>query len=185
VSEITTYLHLIDTKKSIVGEKTPEYCSMSKERIQVLKKLCPDIRVILMLRNPVERAISELKHMRLRKRDYGINEQVEFLIRNCTKYNYMNTVSKWKEILSPEQFMIINYDALASNGEKIINETTKFIGIPRLRDFHIDPNKKFGEGVKIDIDESVLEQVDCLCESDIDYWKNAVNGDVYRNGRWV
>ena len=184
-SEIITYLYMIDTKRRIVGEKTPEYCSMNRERLHILKELSPDIRVILMLRNPVERAISELKQMRLRKRGCKVNEQVGFLIKNSTKYNYMETVSKWEETLSPEQFMIINHDALGSNGERIINETIEFIGIPPLREFHKDPREKFGEGMKIDIDERVLEQINRLYKDDLDYWEKAVDGDVYKNGRWV
>jgi hypothetical protein len=58
----------------VTGEKTPSYC-YKPDTIQTISEYIPDVKIILCLRNPVDRAIS---HFELHKRWGRIKTHAEF-----------------------------------------------------------------------------------------------------------
>lgn len=64
IRRIDDYNHLFTwTKKNILWEKSPCYLYYYKESINNIKKyFWEDIKIIILLRNPVERAFSQYKH---------------------------------------------------------------------------------------------------------------------------
>lgn len=56
-----------DVKGKIKGEITPAYSILNIERIKFIHLLMPDVRLIFIMRNPIERAWSEAIHNLLRK----------------------------------------------------------------------------------------------------------------------
>ena len=55
---------------SVTGEITPEYSTISDKGIDHILKLCPDIKVIYIIRDPVKRAASQLKMNMVRNGDF-------------------------------------------------------------------------------------------------------------------
>lgn len=58
------YLSLFRHFKGITGEITPSYSMLKKVDIQKMYALSPDAKLILMLRNPIDRAWSHYRHIK-------------------------------------------------------------------------------------------------------------------------
>jgi hypothetical protein len=127
-----------------VGEFTPNYFWTSTEPREIeesdlnrdIPKLVhnhyPDIKLVLSLRNPVDRAISAYYHLiRMRlisphsrildvKDRYGI----------VSMGFYALHLSRWREVFPPDQFLILLYEEdIAHNKEQTLRRVYRFIGV--------------------------------------------------------
>lgn len=126
----------------LIGEKTPDYFSLTRTGDQLIPKLLheylPEVKLIVMLRSPVERAISAVKHHirvgRINPRyslDYIFNERQDLL----DEYNILN-YSKYDEILevylkyfNKDQIHISFYEEISSRPKRVVNSITQFLNL--------------------------------------------------------
>lgn len=144
-------------KKFLTGEATARYYwyPFAPERV---KQLLPNCKIILLLRNPVERSYSHYK-MRYRngiidqtfeqeisdepKRIEGewdkmLNDKSYFSFKfnsngYLTKGLYINYIRKWFELFPKNQILVIKAEDFFSNPETITNETLEFLGLPSIK----------------------------------------------------
>ncbi len=55
----------------VIGEVTPAYALLSRQRLKSIAAMAPDVRVIYMLRDPVERLWSHVRMIAVRRDDQG------------------------------------------------------------------------------------------------------------------
>lgn len=142
----------------ITGECSPLYAFHPKvpERI---KKLVPNVKLIVILRNPVDRCYS-LYHQYIRlgydmgsfeevvKKD---KEQLDFTIRKFLNdevraYNvrqdlfplvsmgvYEEHLKNWLKIFSKEQFLFVKSEDLETNTQKTLDKIFEFLQVPEFR----------------------------------------------------
>ena len=142
-------------EKFITGEASPYYIfhPLSLERIH---KTLPDIKLILLLRNPIDRAYSHYMHQRrLKKENVNTFEKViekdeerfevmykmfkEDKIReyNQEKYGipyisigkYVRDVKKLLELFPADQILILKSDEFEQSPLNVIKDVLKFLGI--------------------------------------------------------
>ena len=140
-------------KKIITGEASPYYIfhPLTPERV---KKWCPEIKLIVLLRDPVARAISHYHHcIRFRLESLPIEEafaqefsrlaqETEKLKADPEYYSYnhqhlsylsrgryMEQLALWRAHFPPEQFLILQSEAFYANPTKILQQVTDFLGI--------------------------------------------------------
>ena len=144
---------LVKQKKqfAITGEDTPFYIWDPIVAKRILKNL-PKIKLIVLLRNPVDRAYSNY-HLGVRsgtenlsfedaikleiKRLEEINEESKssiekYAIRRSylAKGFYADQLKIWFEIFNSNQLLIISTEDLKSNPQKVINKIYNFLEIP-------------------------------------------------------
>ena len=144
---------LVKQKKqfAITGEDTPFYIWDPIVAKRILKNL-PKIKLIVLLRNPVDRAYSNY-HLGVRsgtenlsfedaikleiKRLEEINEESKssiekYAIRRSylAKGFYADQLKIWLEIFNLNQLLIISTEDLKSNPQKVINKIYNFLEIP-------------------------------------------------------
>ena len=144
---------LVKQKKqfAITGEDTPFYIWDPIVAKRILKIL-PKIKLIVLLRNPVDRAYSNY-HLGVRagtenlsfedaikleiKRLEEINEESKssiekYAIRRSylAKGFYADQLKIWFEIFNSNQLLIISTEDLKSNPQKVINKIYNFLEIP-------------------------------------------------------
>ncbi|OGD67250.1 hypothetical protein A2442_00560 [Candidatus Campbellbacteria bacterium RIFOXYC2_FULL_35_25] len=130
---LTYYSSFFKSKKCKVrGEINPGYLNnpMIAEKI---KKNFPNIKILIFLRNPIERAWSHfLKH-----KNKGCN-QIEKFEEILKKENiYINTgfyyknIKKYIELFGKEKVLILIYEDLEKNPEKFIESIYSFIGVDK------------------------------------------------------
>jgi hypothetical protein len=147
----TKFLTKFRTKKFMTYEVTPQYIRRpwTSKRI---KKTLPGIKLIIILRNPVDRTYSHyhLSRQYGEKRDF--RTVIEEDIKNISEWNikenndsyfanqvensklargfYYEQIIKWFNIFPKEQIMIIPSEDLASETQRVLREIFYFLGLP-------------------------------------------------------
>ena len=126
------------------GEITPAYSILSIEDIKNIKTLSPDLKIILIIRDPIERAWSQVKFYATRD-IFGINamqDDIEALKgfidspRQSMRSDYMGMIENWSSVFGSEQMHIGFYDDIKNDPEHFLDEVYTFLGIKR-----VDPNR--------------------------------------------
>lgn len=144
--------------KKIIGEASPAYL-FSKDALSRISETLPDVKLIILLRNPVDRAISHFYHQRNRVKDESrtVEEafseaqitQAEKLVKqleggagidhNSSEWltarylatgHYSVALRRWLKYFSPEQLLILNYHQLESDPEKLMTDVFEFLQLP-------------------------------------------------------
>ncbi|AFZ36255.1 sulfotransferase [Stanieria cyanosphaera PCC 7437] len=160
----------------ITGEATPSYL-ISDVQEQVFA-LFPQIKLILVLRNPVERAISHYYH-RLKhgwesnSLEIAINSELamlkqlehqEQIEQFCREKNsvyllgglYVHTIKRWLKIFAKEQLLILTNEQLLSEPEQTMKQIYIFLN---LADNHNLQFKKHNVGSYNHQDEQLRENL--------------------------
>jgi len=120
----------------VKGEITPNYCAMPVERIRFLRKIMPNVRLILLLRNPIDRAWSAATMFLCRsaKRRYEDVSEEEFLRefqseRSISLGDYITMIDNWLSIFPEEQLYIGFYEDVKHCPERLLTEVFVHIGV--------------------------------------------------------
>ena len=137
--EYTQYFDKLPPNK-IVGEWSPRYW-VSIQAIKSIQRRCPNAKILVNLRNPVDRVYSWFYHIH---RERGVSGN--FLELFHDEKNFINWKShglyyrhliKWQEAFG-EQLRINLYDDLLDNPQKFLRDIYKFLGIDTSVKNHIN-----------------------------------------------
>ncbi len=131
------YDALFPRRFSVAGEITPEYALLSDEMIGQITQRYPDIKVLYLLRNPIDRAWSQFRYELVRA---GWSD-VGALYMNASLHNprmgprgfYPRHVQAWRAHLKPGHLMLGFYDALTHRPQVLLDEIAAFIGSGPLK----------------------------------------------------
>lgn len=128
------YSNLFEVDNSCIkGEVTPAYSILSREDIEHIKKTFPHLKVILNLRNPIERAWSQVKFYKTRN-IHNIKDEKDALISfiesplQTTRGNYLSIVRNWREVFG-ENLSINLYDTILEDPEGYMQNIYKFLEV--------------------------------------------------------
>ena len=130
------------------GEATASYAAMAPAVIDDIVALKPDIRAILMIRHPIERAWSHAKKdlVRNRKRqfeDVAADEFRSFFAdpyqRRCAQY--ADLADTWSARLRPGHLFVGVFDQIATRPEDMLLVVMRVLGVRADRRY-IDPDAK-------------------------------------------
>lgn len=149
----------------ITGEGCPDYlfCPGAEQRI---RHLLPDARLIVILRDPVERAISHYYHERRMGREYlpimqaleveserlahadiskpgGLETYLHasYKLRGC----YADHLARYLAVFSSDQILILGSGELFHEPRKSTSEAIRFLGLPDIPSRDDYPRKNAGE----------------------------------------
>ena len=140
IEEYLEKFHQSAYELSIVGEVNPEYCT-SKIALRNLYKINPAIKIILIIRDPYERAISQynmnvrrgLEHRSfidaVRKEIYPRKEiGFDYIKRSC----YEMIKKDLTAVFSKENIMYIGFNELIESPEIVLKALFEFIEVPNV-----------------------------------------------------
>lgn len=146
--------HSLMGKKFHTCESTPYYLfhPLAPKRIS---KFLPNIKIIVLLRNPVDRAYSHYNMIieqgreklsfedaiKSEEKRLGKEEEKIVKIRNYFSWNhmaysylsrgiYIKQLKNWMSFFPKEKFLILNSENFAQNPKTIVNEILKFLELP-------------------------------------------------------
>jgi hypothetical protein len=123
-----------DGRRTITGEATPGYIShpLVPERVA---KVVPQVRLIALLRNPVDRAYSHYQ-MAVRKSketrtfeeaaEAGLGYDPEYLIKSV----YVDHLLRWTEFFDREQLLVLKSEDFFENHTETLKVVLEFLGLP-------------------------------------------------------
>lgn len=112
------------------GDITPLYMLIPERDIALLRETLPDVRLLFIARNPVERAISGSDfHMKFRPQQVKNYENLLFspFITNCGLY--MTYLDNWMKHFPRESLHVIIQDDIRSDPRKIMRGVADHIGL--------------------------------------------------------
>ena len=148
---------LIQGQDLITGEATPYYIFHPRAASRILQTL-PQVKIIMMLRDPVDRAYSHYHH-NLRLNDETLSSfekaieteqrrleaEVEKMIRNKNYYSYnhqmysylsrgvyVDQVKRWRSLFSQEQILVIKSEDFFEDPASVFKQTLDFLNLPRF-----------------------------------------------------
>lgn len=141
---IYQYLNLFDNNNKLKGDISPDYLYYHKTTISnVLFEKGKNIKIIILLRNPVERAFSQYMHFRRENREELAFEEA---IKNENKRKIENWEWAWRYIevglyyqqvkAYLENFShvkIFLFEDLKDDTQKVVDETCSFLGVPTIK----------------------------------------------------
>lgn len=118
------------------GDISPDYWLMSENEIRAASKLLADTKIIIILRNPIERSWSAAKYFyedntgiteieRMQKvKDFCLSDYV------LSRSNYTQPIKLWRKYFGSERVYITYFDNLQKDCELFISNILNFIEAP-------------------------------------------------------
>lgn len=116
---------------SVCGEVSPSYLH-SPGVVERVADYNPGMRIILIVRDPIERAISNHKHEVRIGHVHGDDLSFEFGLRNNPAYIeqglYAKHLESWYEKFSPEQILVLKFEDVVALPEAALVSVCEFLG---------------------------------------------------------
>lgn len=141
--------------KCLTGESTPRYLYHHHAPKRVLQ-LLPNVKLIVVLRNPIDRAYSRYEQQAavgleelsfedaIEQEENRITDDMKKMEKDENFYSvyfyrkayktmgiYVNQLRRWFEYFPREQFLILKSEDLRSNPAQVYNQTIEFLGLPK------------------------------------------------------
>ena len=156
ITDRKKYLELFKNAKKhkAVGEATPSYLH-SPSAASKIRETFPDSKIIISIRNPIERAYSgyfsnefmrkdELSFMDMIKLHKKIIDEKKFYIYNILEPGfYSKHIKRFQECFEPDKIKIIIFEEYVKNIEKTITSILEFLELDNNIQFVEQPKKGY------------------------------------------
>lgn len=121
------------------GEITPYYCAIGEKGIRWLKERFPAARLIYLIRDPTDRALSCLRMMSQRS-DFDLSDPDEqkTIVKRCLKSksfyrrgDFRSHIPLWDRLFG-EQVLYLPFGRIRSDPEGVFRQIESFLGIGRF-----------------------------------------------------
>ena len=134
--DLESYARLFQPKGSFLsGDVSPNYSTLSDEVIRKIVRYFPELKVILLARDPVERVWShlsmEVRYHQIATFDVTDIDQIDrnLLRRGMLLRSYPSAVAaRWKRYVHPDRFRTYFFDDLQSNPTELRRSILNFLG---------------------------------------------------------
>ena len=99
----------------ILFEATPDYAMLDRRGFGAMKSMTPDVRLILLLRNPADRFWSSLRFNKTHRPDFDIETMFDRLLERedfLLQANYGRTIAEARAAVGPERLHVEFYERL-------------------------------------------------------------------------
>lgn len=115
---------------------TPAYLSMPKSGIKEVYDYNPEIKLIVLLREPVSRALSAARMMLKREKIFNpSDDNWHSIVRGhgiIEKSRYSRQIDTWLSVFDAKQFLIIPYEKISAAPVSVINDVCNFLNISEM-----------------------------------------------------
>lgn len=121
----------------VLGEIAPTYANLDPKCIAHIHHLMPDVKLIFILRNPIDRAWSQAQmyiNNHLKKIINSLSEQdlIEAINKsalNDNEYNYLQAIKNWRNYYPEEQFLIAFFEEIMESPELLLSRICDFLEV--------------------------------------------------------
>jgi hypothetical protein len=153
------------------GDMTPDYSTLDPATVMKIRRLFPDLKIIFIVREPLERAWSatrmELASQVGRNPSEVREEEMRLCLlsnRTISRSDYAATLDAWLAAFPQGQFLLLDYEKISDDPRSLIKQVVEFVGIePTELDDDII-SQRILEGEKFEIPERVLSAVEPVYE---------------------
>jgi hypothetical protein len=170
----------------ITGEWTPRYLA-DAWALEMLRRVAPEARILVMLRDPVARFMSGVAHARKRWNGWGEPLELSELSDALWRGFYHVQLRRLFELFPREQVLVLQYERCVAETMRELRRTTDFLGIepydepPARLDKHVQAKAaSFKPELTPELREELIARyrddvarLAALCpEIDVELWPN-------------
>lgn len=167
------YLSKFSKLDGLTGELSPSYSILDIEDIYRMKKLLPHVKLIFLIRDPIDRAWSSFRFNYSTNR---IKKSLEY--EDIIDYfnspgqelrgNYLRTIQNYSAFFKTNQMILGFYDAILEQPHNLINGITEFLGAKqRISETSNNLFLKINTSPEMEIPEKVLDFLKNKYQSEI------------------
>ncbi len=126
------------SKSAISGDISAKYCELPEAEVCRIKAIFPDLKILITLRDPIEREWSRAKMNLCKKRNRKISEvtKEEFIAQfkdplQFKSNDYKALINLWQDQFSSGQVLVLFYDELLENPVGYYGKICDFLQINR------------------------------------------------------
>jgi len=174
----------------INGDITPAYAFLPVDVIHKIYKLQPTLRLIYLIRNPVERAWSSARMALARSEMTHEEASDQWFIDHfkskgsLARGDYESCIRNWCSVFPSNQLLVMPYELIGNNPTFLANTILNHLGVKEFfeQSTHRSLNKKVfeGDGIPIrptllpvlqDIYSRKIESLETYLNEDLSIWK--------------
>ena len=178
------------------GEITPAYAILPPNTIHMIWKLVPDVRLIYIIRNPIERAWSSAL-MALQRAELSFSEASNewfldhfYSSGSMMRGHYVNCINNWLQFFNADQLLILNFDQIKTQPELVLARCARHLNIKPFPPEVLETSHKpvfTGLGYKIrpplhtalaNLYRPILKDLGDLLNTDFSTWLQPLEEDV-------
>ena len=140
-ADVHWYAHQFDhTRCPVRGEISPKYHQLGDAVVDAVAELFPQLRIVLLLRQPVDQIWSQARMVLARERGRAPEEVEPAAYRaffdHWRKRNgdYVEIVDRWSRAFGQEQLLVAFYDELVGDPAALFGRVCAFLGVEPLQD---------------------------------------------------
>lgn len=115
---------------SLCGEVTPAYALLPRQGVEHLLRLAPDVKVLFLVRDPVERAISQIRMGRRtagRPRWTAVDGAVDPAV--LARSTYSSTLRTYGECVGRDRLWVGEFDDIRERPASLLESVCRFLGV--------------------------------------------------------
>lgn len=120
---------LIDHIGGLTGDITPAYLLLSEERIREIAELSPDLKLLVMLRNPVDRAISAAAQVLRSERGETLRGNPLFGRYTTEGGLYGKHLTRWLSVFPRARLLVLTQDEVRETPREVLRRVSEHLGI--------------------------------------------------------
>jgi hypothetical protein len=120
----------------VKGEITPAYAILPKDRVRLVHRVMPDVRLVFLMRNPIDRAWSQATMDLLYNTDRSVGDvsESEFLAHlesagNLERGDYARTIDTWLSEFRADQLFLGFFDDIRASPMELLRSVFEFLGV--------------------------------------------------------
>jgi hypothetical protein len=131
------YARIFETApaEAICGEVTPNYALLPAREIKHMLALQPRLKIVFILRDPIDRMWSHLK-MRERRHGVDLEQHLKDLAGRKDMVplsDYMATIERYQQFVPETNFLTLYFDSIVEEPARLLQETCEFLGLDFAR----------------------------------------------------
>lgn len=145
------------------GEITPAYSILEPDDVAAIRVVNPEMRLILLLRDPVERAWSAIRYGVEKGRPASELRSPEVLVTRLRRSSlqrrgdYERTLDTYLRHFDRRQILVCFYEAIAHDPEGLLADVTAFLGVTPLAADAVDAGTRVNPSRHADMPPEVAE----------------------------
>jgi len=173
------YISLFDNApiNTVTYEITPSYFCMSQKQILHLINSLPEVKILCIIRDPLDRAISSFRMKLFRENPTDFNHAYnQWKETGFKRGNYLKYLPYWDKFVMPKNILYLPYGEIRNNPGELIHEIESFTGAKHY-DKYDQIRKKVFETKKIKIPSDLIEDLKIALEPQYIYLKKRFNDE--------
>lgn len=136
----------------ICGEISVTYFELNTHQIEKIKEINSNIKIILNIRDPIERLFSEYNFNEIydlnKKKNISNFDDFVMNFRKNNEYYYSNTIKNYQKIFDMKNIHVINFNNIIQKPLEVINKLNYFLGVEEIL-YNKDIHKEVGTTYRV------------------------------------